>query len=250
MSRDVPLVGVTTYVTDARWGPWRRSASIVPSTYDELVAEAGACPVLLPAVGGHVRARREDAAEVVRVLDALVLIGGEDVDPGAYGQPAHPEVSVTDAQRDEWERALLGAALGTGCPVLAICRGMQILNVHLGGTLLQHLPDIVGHSGHRSAPGAFDDVEVRTVPGTRVAEAMGEKDVVRCSHHQAVDRLGAGLVVAARSVEQPAGPSGSGEGVVEAVEVPGPQFVVGVQWHPEEASDRRLFDALVGAVRR
>ena len=130
MSRDVPLVGVTTYVTDARWGPWRRSASIVPSTYDELVAEAGACPVLLPAVGGHVRARREDAAEVVRVLDALVLIGGEDVDPGAYGQPAHPEVSVTDAQRDEWERALLlegrtadgeeaAAADGTTAPAAA-----------------------------------------------------------------------------------------------------------------------------------
>jgi len=243
-------VGVTTYVTDARWGAWHRSASLVPSTYDELVAEAGACPLLLPAVGGPERVRRQDAAEVVGVLDALVLIGGGDVDPRAYGQSSHPEVSAVNAVRDQWELALLEAALDAGRPVLAICRGMQILNVHLGGTLVQHLPDVVGHTGHRSAAGAFDDVEIRTVPGTRVAAAMREQDIVRCSHHQAVDQLGAGLVVAARSVEQAGETSGTGFGIVEAVEVPGPGFVVGVQWHPEEAADRRLFDALVDAVRR
>lgn len=146
--------------------------------------------------------------------------------------------------RDESERALLACALDRDLPVLAICRGLQLLNVHLGGSLLAHLPDLVGHRGHQPAPGEFADVDVVTVPGTRTAAIVGDKDTVRCSHHQAIDRLAPGLVVAARSVE-PA----EAEGVIEAVELARAHFVVAVQWHPEESGDRRLFDALVDEAR-
>jgi len=239
--RGVPLVGVTTYVADAAWGDWRRRAGVVPSSYYELVAASGARPVLLPhcveAAGGP----GEGAAEVVAALDGLVLVGGGDLDPAAYGQSRHPASGGIDPARDASERALLEEALAADLPVLAICRGHQLLNVVLGGTLVQHLPDAVGHQAHRSVGGQFEDVDVVTVPATTTAAVMGEKATVLCSHHQAIDRLGAGLVVAARSLDQD---------VVEAIEMPERRFVVGVQWHPEEAGDRRLFDALVAAIDR
>ena len=175
---------------------------------------------------------------MIAVLDGLVLSGGGDVDPQAYGQRPEPEVGGVDTNRDDSERALLAAALAADLPVLAICRGCQVLNVELGGTLHQHLPDVVGNLAHRSAPFVFGDVEVETVPGTRAAAVFGPAPTVLCSHHQSIAALGRGLVTTASAAD----------GVIEAVELPGARFVLGVQWHPEEGMDQRPFDALVEAA--
>ena len=175
------------------------------------------------------------ADEVIDVLDGLVLTGGGDVDPLAYGEEPVPEVSGVNPNRDASERALLAAALRADMPVLAICRGCQVLNVELGGTLHQHLPDVVGHLAHRSAPYVFGDVEVQTLPGSIAAGVFGDTPTVRCSHHQAIHDLGRGLVATACTTD----------GVVEAVELPSARFVLAVQWHPEEGWDQRPFDALV-----
>ncbi len=235
-TRAVPIVGVTTYHQQASWGPWDRLATVLPASYTDTVATAGGRPVLLPPTTGAVD---DDAAVVVvAALDALVLVGGGDIDPALYGQAPAPATVGVDPGRDASELALLAAALDADLPVLAICRGMQLLNVFLGGTLVQHVPDVVGHDTHQPARGCFGDVEVTTEAGSLVAKFLGETATVRCSHHQALDRLGAGLVVTARSAD----------GLAEAVELPSARFVVGVQWHPEEDADRRPFAALLDAV--
>ena len=258
----VPLIGITATHAEASWNAWSRPASLVPSAYVELVGAAGGRPLLLPhLLGGRpggpaegpVSGPRESggatgsdgAADVVAALDGLVLMGGNDVDPEGYGQEPHERAGGFDSGRDRWEGALLGEALERDLPVLAICRGHQVLNVHLGGTLHQHLPELVGHDGHRPAPGCFADVDVVTVSGTHTAEIFGECTRVQCSHHQAIDRIGRGLVASAYAVD------GHSRRVIEAVEMPGRRFVVGVQWHPEESGDLRPFRALVqaGAVR-
>ena len=250
MSGAVPLVGVTTYYAEAAWGPWHRSAAVVPVDYFELVAAAGGRPLLIPPLRSAPGGPGTGAGEVVRSLDALVLVGGGDLEPGGYAQSPHDSVRGVDPVRDRSEGALLEAALDADLPLLAICRGHQLLNVRLGGTLHQHLPDHVGHTGHQPAPGRFADVDVVTVPGTLAASVMGAEETVRCSHHQVIDRLGDGLVVSARSVEPAGGPSDrTPEGVVEAIELPDRRFAIGVQWHPEESGDRRWFDALTAAVR-
>lgn len=243
----IPLVGLTTYAGDASWGPWHRPAAVLHASYVALVARAGCRPLLVPPCADDGQGGAAGAAEVVAALDALVLVGGNDLHPGAYGASPHPTVTGVDPVRDRAEMALLQAALDADLPVLAVCRGLQVLNVTLGGTLVQHLPDTAGHHGHQPALGEFADVDVRTLPGSAVAAIMGPGATVRCSHHQAVAGLAPGLVASARSVE-PAG-SRLPEGVVEAVELPGRRFVVGVQWHPEESGDRRLFDALAEAAR-
>jgi gamma-glutamyl-gamma-aminobutyrate hydrolase PuuD len=178
------------------------------------------------------------ASSVVGRLDALVLVGGGDIDPARYGQRPHAATSGVDPARDGSELALLRAALEVDLPVLAVCRGMQLLNVDLGGTLFQHVPDVVGSDAHQPARGCFADVEVTTDAGSAVAKILGERTTVRCSHHQAIDRLGDGLVVTARAAD----------GLIEAVELPGARFVVGVQWHPEEEGDTRPFRALLDAT--
>ncbi len=235
----LPLIGVSTYVADVAWASWERRAAVLPESYFELVAAAGGRPLLLPPPGSAPGGPAAGAAEVIAVLDGLVLTGGGDVDPAAYGDEPAPEVGGVDANRDASERALLAAALEADMPVLAICRGCQVLNVYLGGTLHQHLPDVVGNLDHRRAPMVFEDVDVTTVPGTRTASVFGPTTTVRCSHHQAIRDLGRDLAVTARA----------GDGVVEAVELPSARFVLAVQWHPEEAMDQRPFDALVQAAR-
>ena len=231
----IPLIGLSTYVADARWATWERRAAVLPQAYFELVAAAGGRPLLLPPPS---TGPESGADEVVAVLDGLVLTGGGDVDPLAYGADPAPEVGGVDPTRDASERALLEAALRVDLPVLAICRGCQVLNVELGGTLHQHLPDVVGHLAHRSAPYVFGDVEVQTVPGSIAAGVFGSTPTVRCSHHQAIHALGDGLVATASTAD----------GVVEAVELPSARFVLAVQWHPEEQMDQRPFDALVHAA--
>jgi putative glutamine amidotransferase len=235
----IPLVGVTTYVADTAWASWERRAAVLPESYFELVAAAGGRPLLVPPSSRAPGGPGAGADEVVDVLDALVLTGGGDLDPASYGEAPEPEVSGVDPTRDASERALLAAALRADMPVLAICRGCQVLNVELGGTLHQHLPDVVGNLDHRSAPMVFGDVDVTTVPGTVTASVFGPGTTVRCSHHQSIRALGRGLVATAHA----------GDGVIEAVEAPSARFVLAVQWHPEEGMDQRPFDALVEAAR-
>jgi gamma-glutamyl-gamma-aminobutyrate hydrolase PuuD len=234
----IPLVGVTTYVADTAWASWERRAAVLPESYFELVAAAGGRPLLLPPPSSAPGGPGAGADEVVAVLDALVLTGGGDVDPGSYGEEPDPEVSGVDTNRDASERALLAAALRVDMPVLAICRGCQVLNIELGGTLYQHVPDVVGNVNHRSAPMVFGDVDVATVPGTVTSHVFGDITTVRCSHHQSIRELGRGLVATAHA----------GDGIIEAVELPSARFVVAVQWHPEEGMDQRPFDALVEAA--
>ena len=180
------------------------------------------------------------AERVLDGLDGLLITGGKDVDPNAYGQPPHPDTDEPGHQRDAWEFTLLDGALKRALPVLGICRGAQVLNVALGGTLHQHLPDVIGHSGHRAGNAVFNKLPVRTVPGTRLAALVGESVDAQCYHHQAVAELGEGLVVSAWDADD----------VIEALELPGDGFVLAVQWHPEESlDDLRLFSAIVEAAR-
>jgi gamma-glutamyl-gamma-aminobutyrate hydrolase PuuD len=236
MRAKTPLVGVTTYRQDAAWGPWQRPAAVLPTSYVDCVAAVGGRPLLLPPSEGPGGADVA-APDVAAALDALVLVGGGDIDPACYGESPDPATGGVNRRRDDSELALLAAALDADLPVLAICRGLQVLNVYLGGSLIQHVPDVVGHVGHQPSSGCFGTTEVRIEPGSRLSKAMGESATVQCSHHQAVDRIGAGLVVTAHAPD----------GLIEAVELPSGRFVVGVEWHPEEDGDLRLFEALVRA---
>ena len=235
----IPLIGISTYVADVSWSSWERTSAVLPESYFELVAAAGGRPLLLPPPHTGEGGPGAGAAEVIAVLDGLVLTGGGDVDPTAYGESPDPHVGGVNPIRDQSERALLACALEADLPVLAICRGCQILNVELGGTLHQHLPDTIGEDTHRRAPLVFGDVDVATEPGTRAAEIFGATTTVLCSHHQSISQLGRGLVPTAHA----------SDGVIEAVELPDARFVLGVQWHPEEGLDRRPFDALMAAAK-
>ena len=202
-----------------------------------MVVAGGGVPVLLPPVAG--------VAHAVDRCDGVLLSGGPDVAAERYGAAAHPRTVAAHPDRDAAELAVLDRALAVGLPVLGVCRGAQLLNVGLGGTLHQHLPDVVGHDGHNPTPGVFTDVDVRLDPAGRVCATLGTGAGagaalrVRCHHHQAVDRLAPGLAATAWAPD----------GTVEALEDPARPFVVGVQWHPEEdAADRRLVAALVKAA--
>src|SRR6185503_1792682 len=175
-------------------------------------------------------------------LDGLIVTGGRDLDPAGYGQQRHPETDEpvqANRDRDVWEAALIRGAIRRGMPVLGICRGAQVINVALGGTLHQHLPDVIGHTRHQQGNAVFSTSAVRTVPGTRLAALIGESSDAQCYHHQAIDRLGESLIVSAQD----------SDGIIEAIEIPGDNFVLAVQWHPEERlDDLRLFAAVVEAA--
>ncbi|CAM5592601.1 gamma-glutamyl-gamma-aminobutyrate hydrolase family protein [Streptomyces pilosus] len=224
-----PLIGISTYAeSGVRWGVWRLDAVLLPAGYPRLVQRAGGLAVMLPPDAP------ERAADTVARLDGLVVAGGPDVEPVRYGAEPDPRTGPPARVRDAWELALIGAALERGVPLLGICRGMQLLNVALGGTLVQHV------EGHAEVPGAFGSHPVKPVPGTRYAAAVPEQADVPAFHHQAVDRLGRGLIPSAYAED----------GTVEAVELPTGPWTVGVQWHPEMAEDLRVVRALVTAARR
>jgi putative glutamine amidotransferase len=225
-----PLIGVSTYRERARWGVWDELADVLPATYAASVERAGGVPVLLPP------GSPEGASAVVARLDGLLIAGGADVDPSRYGVPPHVRTTSWRHDRDAWELALLDAAPPT-LPVLGICRGMQVMAVHAGGTLEQHLPDVVGSERHSPGGAEFGEVDVDVLAGTRLAAAIGGKGDVRCHHHQAV-RDHPGFVPAARA----------SDGTLEAMEDPDHRFRIAVQWHPETRDDAGLFRALVAAA--
>ena len=224
-----PLIGISSYREQARWGAWDVPAVLLPASYADAVAASGGEPVLLPTGSG--------TAAVVARLDGLVLAGGADVDPTRYGAIPGPHTSPRP-DRDAAELAVLQAALDRDLPLLAICRGMQLLNVALGGDLVQHLPDVEGTGSHQLAPGLFERRTVRTAADSRLGGLLGSDASAACHHHQALDRIAPGLSASAWAED----------GVVEAVEAPGRGFCLGVQWHPEAGQDHRLFDALVRAA--
>jgi putative glutamine amidotransferase len=232
-----PVIGLTTYKQRAQTGVWDVTAAFLPAVYFEAVQRAGGIPVLLPP-------QPADADAVSRVLDGidgLIVTGGADVDPARYGQDAAPETDKPHLERDAWEDALLSAAIDRELPFLGICRGMQVLNVNRGGSLHQHLPDLVGDDRYRIGKGEFATNLVATEPGSELDALVGAKLPVKSYHHQAVDAVGEGLRVTART----------DDGIVQAVELEGVPFGVAVQWHPEEdaAEDARLFAGLVDAAR-
>ena len=235
----VPLIGVTMYRQVASWGAWERDAALVPAAYIDLVVAAGGQPVLIPPFDAGSQGFTAGIEAFAGAIDGLMLVGGGDVNAERYGQPLDPRAGGLNDDRDEVEFGILSAALSGDLPVLAICRGHQLLNVFLGGDLIQHLPDAIGSSAHQPRPGAFGPMLVTTEPGSIVRRVLGERTDVLCSHHQAIGSLGADLSVTARSHD----------GVIEAIELPGHRFVVGVQWHPEESSDGRLIEELIESTR-
>ena len=234
-----PLIGISAYCEVARWGLWELPAAVLPRNYVDQVAAAGGTPVLVPPV--------PEAAAAVRRLDGLIISGGPDIEPGRYGEQAGPWTTVVRPERDEAEIAFFRAALTAGVPVLGICRGMQLMNVALGGTLIQHLPDAVGHEEHSPTPGTLAEHTItigRDAPGSRLAAILGAGTrTVPTHHHQGIGRLGAGLAATAWAED----------GTIEAVELEQRDehaFAIGVQWHPESADDPALFLALVEAGRK
>jgi putative glutamine amidotransferase len=224
-----PVIGITTYVTPAKWGYWELEAALIPQDYVRAVEEAGGRPLLVPPA-------EDGIEETLDSLDGIVFSGGSDLDPAHYGAEAHPETRGVHEERDRAELELMKAALERDMPVLGICRGSQVLNVARGGNLIQHLPEIVGHEGHKhNPPGAFSDHDVTIEPETTLAQILGERHGVKSHHHQGLDAVGEGLRVSAHAED----------GAIEGVEDPERRFAVGVLWHPEADGDRRLFKALV-----
>ena len=225
-----PVIGLSMYREQTRFRVWDTIADVLPARYATSVELAGGIPVLLPEV-------LDGAVDVVARLDGLVICGGNDVDPHRYGAEPHARTIGWRPERDAWELALLDAADASGLPTLGICRGMQVMAVHHGGVLDQHLPDTVGHDSHSPSGPEFGDTEVETCPGTRLRMLVGDRSVVGCHHHQAV-RDHPGFAPAAYAAD----------GTMEAMEAAGDRFQVAVQWHPETRADAGLFSGLVAAA--
>ena len=227
-----PIVGVTSYVEQARFGAWDVPAALIPLSYVKAIERAGGRALVVPP-------SEDGVEETLDVLDGLLLSGGSDLDPSLYGAEPHPETRQVRPERDRAELALLRAALARDLPVLAVCRGSQVLNVARGGDLVQHLPEAVGHEAHRETAGVFSDHAVEVEPNSRLGGIVGGSVEVKSHHHQGYGELGEGLRVVARA----------DDGTIEAVEDPERRFAVGVLWHPEEGEDAALFEALVSEAR-
>ena len=228
-----PVIGLSTYREQARWGAWDQSADLLPTVYARSIEAAGGVPVLLPPTMPYADA----ATATVARLDGLVISGGADVSPSAYGEPPHERTTSWRDDRDSWELALLAAADDVALPVLGVCRGMQVMAVHAGGALDQHVPDLVDHDRHNPGGDAFGETTVSLAPDSRLASMLGTSLTVHCHHHQSV-RSHPGFTAAAWS----------DDGLLEAMEATGERLCVAVQWHPEVAADAGLFRALVEAA--
>ena len=236
---DRPVIGICTGLTRARWGVWDQRAVLLPHSYVTAIQRAGGIALMVPPDPGLER----EPDRVLDLIDGLILAGGSDIDPSNYGAERHPETKDTVPERDAVELALTRRAVERDMPVLGICRGMQVINVALGGTLRQHLPEDVGHGDHRRSPGSFDgsDHDVRLKAGSLAALAIGEElHGTKSHHHQGVGVLGGGLVVTGESVL---------DDLPEAVEDPERRFLLGVQWHPEADEHSRVIGALVDEAR-
>ncbi|NUU25091.1 MAG: gamma-glutamyl-gamma-aminobutyrate hydrolase family protein [Streptomycetaceae bacterium] len=226
-----PVIGISAYSEQAKWAAWDMQATLLPQAYVDRVAAAGGLPVLLPSV--------PDLVQMTDRLDGLIIAGGGDIDPARYRSEAHERTGYVRPARDSAELALAERALDVRMPLLGICRGLQVLNVLLGGTLIQHLPDVLGDERHAPAPGRFGRHAVTLVAGSRTAQLYGRTELdVATYHHQGVDTVGADLVVTGRAPD----------GTVEALELPGVPFAVAVQWHPEMDADLSVFTGLVAAA--
>ena len=223
-----PRIGISSYVEDARWGHWSQLAAIVPYAYVRAVESAGGRAFLLPPSSDGVE-------ETLDAIDGLVLSGGGDLDPTLYGDEPHPATGGVSPERDAAEVALLQVALDRDMPVLAVCRGSQILNVVRGGDLVQHLPEVVGDERHKETPGEFVDHAVTLDADSRVGSLLGGRSTVKSHHHQGFGEIGVDL----REV------GWAEDGTIEALEDPAKRFALGVLWHPEEGEDYALFRALV-----
>ncbi len=231
-----PVIGLTTYLEQAQSGVWDVRAAFLPAVYFEAVALAGGLAVLVPPQPID----EAGADAILDGLDGLIITGGKDVDSRRYGQEPHPLNDAPRLDRDALEDALLARAIARDIPFLGICRGMQVLNTALGGSLIQHLPDAIGSTRYNAGGGVFSPTPAITVTGTRAADLLGEQVTVQSYHHQALDVVAPGLTVSARG----------DDGIIQAVDVDALTFGVAVQWHPEEsaAQDARLFAALVEAA--
>jgi putative glutamine amidotransferase len=233
-----PVIGISAYSQNARWGSWDLPAILLPKRYADMVIRAGGLPVVLPPTDG--------VTGVLPRLDGLVLSGGGDLDPALYGAEPHAKAGAPNPARDSAELELWKVALASGLPVLGICRGLQVINVALGGTLHQHLPDLVGNDSHSPEAAGYGNHKVSVASGSQLSAILGRTEAaVRTHHHQAIDRLGTGLVATAWT----------DDGVIEAVEFGQPDgdarssgFMVAVQWHPEAGDDPSLFAALIAAA--
>jgi putative glutamine amidotransferase len=228
-----PLIGITAYAEPSvRWGPWDVPAAVIPLAYVHAIESAGGRALLVPPSD-------EAIDETLDAVDALLFSGGSDIDPAEYGHDVHPETNGLRPERDRAELALLTAALERDMPVLAVCRGSQVLNVARGGDLVQHLPEVVGDEKHKHTPGVFADHEVEVNLESRLGSLLGDRAPVKSHHHQGFGRVGEGLVETAWAED----------GTLEGVEDPGKRFALGVLWHPEAGEDAALFRALVDEAR-
>jgi putative glutamine amidotransferase len=233
-----PAIAILTHITDATYGVWNQPSVVLPAGYVTEVQRAGGIALVLTPDGYLV----DHPDELLDRVDGIILSGGGDIDPAAYGAERHPETSLVIPERDAFELALTRRAVERDLPVLGVCRGMQVLNVAFGGTLLQHLPEHFGHGEHRRVPGSFDgaDHDVRLTDGSLAARAAGElQHGTKSHHHQGIDELGDGLVATGISTL---------DELVEAIELPDRRFALGVQWHPEADERSRVIGALVRAA--
>jgi putative glutamine amidotransferase len=228
-----PIIGITGELEAARWRNWIREAVVSPVSYTRAVERAGGAPVILPPVPSS------SVASLIARIDALVVAGGRDIDPSLYNQAPHDQSDVPDHRRDRFEILMIRAAIDADLPFLAISRGMQVLNVARGGTLTQHLPDRLGSESHKPDPVKMTTHDVQISAASNLGRVLGATAQVPAAHHQAIDRIGSGLLTVAWTPDQ----------VVEAVELQGHKFGIGVQWRPEEGDDTRIFEALVAAAK-